>query len=167
MSNPEQAQFISVWDREAQSTLAVLRALPATHYDLRPDAGGRSLGELGWHMTEIDAYISDGVANGAFDFAKKLPGLERPRTVGELAPGYERVHRDSVARIAAMSGEAFNAQVDFMGHPMRAADILWMAIVQHAIHHRGQLVLLCRIAGGMPPGLYGPTREQMAAMQRA
>ena len=30
----------------------------------------------------------------------KVPGLERPRTVEELAPGYERVHADSVARIS-------------------------------------------------------------------
>ncbi len=166
MSHPEQAAFLATWDREAQSTLAVLRSLPATHYDLRPDAEGRSLGELGWHMAEIDAYIADGVVNGEFDFAQKLPGLERPRTVGELAPGYERVHRDWAARVASMSAADFDRKIDFMGHPMRAADILWGAIVQHAIHHRGQLVLMCRIAGGTPPGLYGPTREAMAAMRR-
>jgi uncharacterized damage-inducible protein DinB len=44
-------------------------------------------------------------------------------------------------------------------------DILWDAIVAHGIHHRGQLILMCRLAGGQVPGLYGPTREEMAAMR--
>jgi len=33
------------------------------------------------------------------------------------------------------------------------------------IHHRGQLVMMCRLAGGTPPGIYGPNREEMAAMR--
>ena len=34
---------------------------------------------------------------------------------------------------------------------------------RHGIHHRGQLSLMCRLAGG--PGLYGPNREKTAAMR--
>jgi uncharacterized damage-inducible protein DinB len=33
------------------------------------------------------------------------------------------------------------------------------------VHHRGQLALMCRLAGGQAPGLYGPNREEMAAMR--
>jgi APA family basic amino acid/polyamine antiporter len=39
--------------------------------------------------------------------------------------------------------------------------VLWSLVLMHNIHHRGQLVLMCRLAGGMPPGVFGPTREQM------
>jgi uncharacterized damage-inducible protein DinB len=38
-------------------------------------------------------------------------------------------------------------------------------IISHGIHHRGQLTLMCRLAGGQAPGLYGPNREEMAAMR--
>jgi uncharacterized damage-inducible protein DinB len=38
-------------------------------------------------------------------------------------------------------------------------------LLSHLIHHRGQLVLMTRLAGGTPPGMYGPTREEMAAMK--
>jgi uncharacterized damage-inducible protein DinB len=44
---------------------------------------------------------------------------------------------------------------------MTVRDVLWIEILHHTIHHRGQLALLCRMAGGFPPGLYGPNREEM------
>jgi uncharacterized damage-inducible protein DinB len=33
-------------------------------------------------------------------------------------------------------------------------------VLLHNVHHRGQLMTLCRMAGGTPPAVYGPTREQ-------
>ena len=42
---------------------------------------------------------------------------------------------------------------------------MWNYILAHGIHHRGQLTLMCRLAGGQCPGLYGPNREEMAAMR--
>ena len=53
----------------------------------------------------------------------------------------------------------------FNGQPMRIRDILWGAVISHGTHHRGQLSLMCRLAGGCSPGLYGPNREEMAAMR--
>jgi uncharacterized damage-inducible protein DinB len=50
---------------------------------------------------------------------------------------------------------------------MTIRDILWNAMMSHGIHHRGQLTLMCRLAGGQAPGLYGPNREEMAAMRAA
>jgi len=48
---------------------------------------------------------------------------------------------------------------------MTIREVLWDALLHHLIHHRGQLVLMCRMAGGSPPGLYGPNREQMAEIR--
>ena len=64
MPTNELEMFLSAWEREAESTLKLLRALPAGQYDFRPDASGRSLGELGWHLAEGDAYMSYGIEAG-------------------------------------------------------------------------------------------------------
>jgi uncharacterized damage-inducible protein DinB len=165
MSMTEQAQFLAAWQQETQSTVKLLQALPVNQYDFRPDATGRSLGELAWHLAEIDGYISEGVVARRFDFSLKLPGLERPRSVAALAEGYTRVHAESVARIAALSPADFDRPVPFMGHDLRAGDILWSVLLMHLVHHRGQLALMCRLAGGVPPGLFGPSREEMAALR--
>ena len=71
--------FFHAWDKETDGTLALLRALPADQYDLRPDSGGRSLGELAWHLAEVDAYVSLGIERRSFAFDGKPPHIERPR----------------------------------------------------------------------------------------
>lgn len=95
----ELEMFLDSWDREAANAVKVLQALPPAQYDFRPDAGGRSLGELAWHLAEGDAYISYGIERGEFTMNAKPPNIERPRTVEALAPGYELVHREAAARI--------------------------------------------------------------------
>ena len=57
-------RFLTVWETETDRTLQLLRALPASQYDFRPDAGGRSLGELAWHLAEGDAYMRFAQSSG-------------------------------------------------------------------------------------------------------
>lgn len=163
----EQEQFLQTWEMEAQKTLEVLRTLPSDQYDFRPDPKGRSIGEMAWHLAEGDAYMTFGIENG-FAPGMKPPGLERPRTIAELAPGYERIHRDAVARVKKLGPADYDRAVPFFdGNPMTIRDILRSAVLHHNIHHRGQLMLLCRQAGSAPPGVYGPNREEMAKMMEA
>jgi uncharacterized damage-inducible protein DinB len=157
--------FLNAWDREAASTARLLRALPAGQYDFRPDAGGRSLGELAWHLAEGDAYMSHGIERGDFSMGVKPPNIERPRTIEELAPGYERIHREAAARIRKLRPEDLDRKLPFFVGEEPIRDILWTYIISHMIHHRGQLSLMCRLAGGASPGVYGPNREEMAAMR--
>ena len=158
-------RFRTVWDMEAQLTIKVLEALPPTQYDFRPDAGGRSLGELAWHLSEIEGYTSYGIAKGAVTFQDTPPNLQRPREILLLAPGYRRVHEEAVARLADLTEAQLDREMQFADQRMPLRNILWGPILMHLIHHRGQLSLLCRLAGGTAPGIYGPNREEMAAMR--
>ena len=162
MAANELDQFIKVWEHEAQKTAGLLRALPASQYDFRPDPQGRSLGELAWHLCEGDAYITHGIEQGAFKPESRPPGIERPRKVEELAPGYERVHRDAVARIRKLKPADLDRSMTFFSMPaMTIRELLWNMVLLHGVHHRGQLSLMCRLAGARPTALYGPTREEM------
>ena len=168
MPTNELEMFLNAWERDTEGTLKLLKALPASQYDFRPDAGGRSLGELAWHLAEGDAYMTFGIENGRFDMSARPPNIERPRTVEGLAPGFERIHKDAVARVRKLTPEDLDRQIPFFGGqnlPIR--DILWGMIIAHGTYHRGQLSLMCRLAGGQAPGLYGPNREETAAMRAA
>ena len=161
-------EFSRQWERETDGTLALLRALPPNQYDFRPDAGGRSLGELAWHLAEVDAYVSLGVERGEFRFDVKPPHIERPRQVEALAEAFRVVHQDAVARVARLRAPDIDLEIRYAdGNLWTIRDLLWRKLLLHAVHHRGQLTLLCRLAGGVPPGFFGRTREESAPQRAA
>ena len=157
--------FRATWNAEAERTIQLLEALPAGQYDFRPDPKGRSIGEMAWHLSEIDACLTFGIAAGRFLYEDEPPNLKRPRELALLAPGYRRIHEDALARLAKLTAADLNRTVQFFdGRQLTLRDILWNELLHHLIHHRAQLVLLVRMAGGTPPGLYGPNREEMQAI---
>jgi len=157
-------RFLAIWEYETQGTLKLLRALPNDKYDFRPDAEGRSLGELAWHLAEGDAYITQGIDTGVFFGSEKPAHIDRPKTIDGIVSGFELVHSDALARMKKLTGADLDRTVNFFGTPMPIRDVMWGYVIRHGVHHRGQLSIICRLAGGQPPGLYGPNREEMAAM---
>jgi len=165
-SHDEMDRFRACWNAEAERTLRLLEALPEDQYDFRPDPQGRTLGQMAWHLSEIDACLSFGIAAGRFRFEDEPPDLKRPREIRLLAPGYRRVHQQAVARLETLADDRLDDTVTFFdGRRLTLREVLWNELLHHLIHHRGQLALLCRMAGGRPPGLYGPNREEMRELQ--
>ena len=158
--------FRAAWNAEVNDTLRLLEALPADQYDFRPDPKGRSIGEMAWHLSEIDACLSYGIALRRFRFEDEPPDLKRPREIKQLAPGYRRIHEQAVARLESLTDDQLDEIVTYFdGRPVTIRRVLWNELLRHLVHHRAQLVLLCRQAGGTPPGFYGPNREEMQAIQ--
>jgi uncharacterized damage-inducible protein DinB len=158
--------FLNFWDAEAEKSVAVMRALPADGYDFRPDPAGRSLGELAWHLAEVDGYTTYGIEQGTFTFSVRPPGIERPKSLEALAPAYERVHAKAVQRIRHLGPADLDGKLrHFTGNELSIRELLWGAVLFHLIHHRGQLSILCRLAGGTVPGIFGPNREEMARLR--
>ncbi len=160
----ELEEFSICWDEQTDRTIALMRALPPDQYDFRPDGGGRSLGELAWHLAEVEAYVSLGIERGDVRLDVKPAHIERPRTVGELAPAFRVVHDEAAARIARLQISDLDRQIrDPGGRQCSIRNALWDKMLMHVAHHRGQLMILCRLAGGVPPALFGPTREELGS----
>jgi uncharacterized damage-inducible protein DinB len=159
---PEIEQFLNTGEMESRMTAKLLRTLPPDHLDFRPDPKGRSLAELAWHLAEIEAIMTTIAVHQ--NFHGPLPaGLERPETAAELADGYERIHREAVERIRGLRIEDLGVEFPFFGGgTIRVRDVLRFPLLHHLIHHRGQLMMLIRMAGGVPSRVYGPNREDGA-----
>lgn len=154
--------FIEIWERESAKTKMLLESLPRDAYDFRPDAEGRSLGEMAWHVAEPEGHGTVAIERGGFSRENRPPGIERPRTIAELPAAYERVHRDALERLRKLKMEDLDRTITFFnGQPIAVRNVLWDFMLLHAIHHRGQLTLLCREAGGRPAVMFGATRETM------
>lgn len=165
--NNELETFLEIWERECAKTKSLLESLPPDAYDFRPDAEGRSLGEMAWHVAEPEAHGSFAIERGGFSRETRPPGIERPRAIAELAPAYERLHRDALERLRKLKADDLDRSITFFnGKPITIRSVLWDFMLLHAVHHRGQLTLLCREAGGRPAVMFGANRETMPLPKR-
>ena len=137
---------------------------PTADREIRTDSDQTELDRRASIRLELaQGYFS----RGQFNMTDRPPNMERPRTVEALAPGFERMHQEAVARIRPLSIADLDRELPFFGRQVSIREILWDMIILHGVHHRGQLALMCRLAGGDAPGLYGPNREETAAMRAA
>jgi uncharacterized damage-inducible protein DinB len=156
----EKEMLLAVWEREFRTTLKVMKSYPKEHLDLKPAEKSRKAADLLWTFVAEEHVIGD-VTKGSIDFMnmpKPLSGL------GEIIAAYESTHAGVVEKVKAMSDEEFQSQMPFMVGPrkpgmMRRADVLWL-MVMDSVHHRGQLSVYLRMAGGKVPSIYGPTADE-------
>jgi uncharacterized damage-inducible protein DinB len=166
MSAHEMESFLKTWEYEADLTRQLLRTLPKDQLEFRPDPAGRSLGELAWHLAALEAIMSTIAVHR--DFHARPEGLERPSGAEQIAEGYDRLHREAVERVRGIAPEDLNQTFPFvLGQTISVGRVLWIPLLHHLIHHRGQLMMLIRMAHGTPSRIYGPNREDEAAMRAA
>ncbi len=152
--------FLDYLDKVHQRTMRVARCLPRDKLDWTYREGKFSLGDLARHIATINRYM----------FAETIQG-KTSRYAGcgkELADGYEdvlmfmeRLHRESVEIFSRLSNEDLNRRC---ATPDGASITVWKwlrAMVEHEIHHRGQIYIYLAILGVPTPPLYGLTSEQV------
>lgn len=157
----ERDQFIQTWEREFQTTLKVLKAYPADKLDLKPAEKSKSARDLLFVFANEQHFFSQ-ILDGALDFTSSAP--QPPATLEEIVSATEKGNAALVARINAMPDASFNESVVFpvapkTMQPVRKMNLSWMMLMD-SIHHRGQLSVYIRLAGGKVPSIYGPTADE-------
>lgn len=155
--------LLNDFEYEAQTTLNVLGAVPPGRLDYRPDGKSKSGLGLARHLALEDAWLLNGIADGAF-----TPPPDDSDACGVMTPAdavarYQASVPAALARVRAMSGEKLAGTIDFLGMmQMPAVSFLSMAL-KHSVHHRGQLSTYLRAMGGAVPGIYGPSADTATA----
>jgi uncharacterized damage-inducible protein DinB len=157
----EKEMFLKNWEREVQTTLKILRAYPADKLDLKPAPKSKSARELAFVFAGEQA-MADMAIKGKIEFPETEPSP--PKTMNEIISAFEQSVKANMARVKAMSDAEYNSMVGFFVAPktpgqVRKADVLWLTL-NDMIHHRGQLSVYLRMAGGKLPSIYGPTADE-------
>ena len=159
----------TVWEGEFPATCAVIAAVKDDNRSYKPDPKSRTAWELATHLATADVWFVDSITKGAFewnpDAAKQAES--QFKSVNDIVTFYKKTFPEKLAALRALPAEKSTETLDFFGMmKMSRAQFVGFAN-NHSIHHRGQLSLMCRLAGGEAPGLYGPNREETAAMRAA
>jgi uncharacterized damage-inducible protein DinB len=156
------APFIEYYKRIRFRTTEVISLIPEENIEWTYAAGKFTLGDIIRHIATIERYM----------YAENMLG--RPSTYpgcsSDLAAGYSntvaflnKLHLESLAIFAGMSPA--NLQEKCIT-PGGAAITKWKwlrAMVEHEIHHRGQLFIYLGILGIKTKPIYGLTSEEVFA----
>jgi uncharacterized damage-inducible protein DinB len=162
------AELLAAFDREAATTRRVLERVPESKVGFRPHPRSWTLGELAVHLSNIPLWAAFALEQARLDLDP--PGgrpLEPPRfesaaaalasfdaNVARARAAFARVaDADLLAEWALLKGG-----VTLMRMP-RAA-VLRAMVLDHGIHHRGQMTVYLRLCDVPVPAIYGPTADE-------
>ncbi len=157
------SDFTMVWKNETQATLKVMRSLTDASLACKVSPEGRTLGTLAWHVVvtlpEMMKAAGAPVVGPAYD-------SPAPAKAADIACEFERCANAIATGLPKAWNDAMLAdRIPMYGEQWPRGGALF-ALIVHQAHHRGQMTVLMRQAGLAVPGVYGPSREEWAAMGR-
>ena len=162
------ASLLPELDQEMEKTRKVLERLPMDRFDWKPHEKSFSLGDLGNHTARIFGWGIETMVTESFDLEPEEGDPPQPpvaRNVEDLLRAFDDGATRFRGAVAEASDEAFMAPwtLHRKGQPLftlpRMAVIRTM-ILNHLIHHRGQLSVYLRLQDVPVPALYGPSADE-------
>ena len=143
---------------ESAVTAKVLASIPEGKLDYKPDEKSRTAGEIAWHTAVAEKLFLDGIVAGEFNWDESA--VPPAKSGQEFADWYRENVPPSIAKVKALDGEALSKVIPFFGvfHLPAAAYLNFM--LNHTIHHRGQLSASLRAMGGKVPSIYGGSADE-------
>ena len=154
----DKERYMQVLEWEHATTLKVMKAFPAGKLSFKPHERSLSAGEVMMRFAG-EQMIMASLPSGGFE-APPAEGPKQEMTLDQILNVFEQGFREVHKALAGLSEEDFNNKMtSFFGMKMKMADAFWIP-VKDQIHHRGQLSVYIRLAGGKVPSIYGPSADE-------
>ena len=159
-SGSQVAAFLEYYEKVRGRTSRVVDCIPADRVDWTWREGKFTLGDLVRHIAAIERYM---YAENVQGKPSRYPGHGR-----ELADGlpavrgfFDRTHAESIEIFGRLTdADLAGKSVTPAGAPITTSK--WLrAMVEHEIHHRGQIYMYLAMLGVPTPPIYGLTSEQV------
>ncbi len=151
------------YDAEMATTRRLLERLPSDRLDWKPHAKSRSLGELATHVTELPRFGMR-IEKDRFQIgSEKAPSM---KTAAEYVARFDENVAGGRAAIAGTSDTAMDEEFPVVKpdgtvfFALKRRSILRRVLLNHSIHHRGQLSVYLRELDVPLPSVYGPTADE-------
>ena len=153
------------FDHEMAVTRKVLERVNDAQFGWRPHEKSMSLGRLATHVAEIPHWGRTILTEPEFNMVE---GENTPRSAATTAEVLT-LFDGQVKTVRALLAPRTDAELmstwtfkqngqELFGMPRAAAWRSW--VMNHLIHHRGQLSVYLRQTGSKVPGIYGPSADE-------
>jgi uncharacterized damage-inducible protein DinB len=149
--------FIETAEREFATTLKLIKAFPGDKLDFKPHERSNSARAL--FMTFlVECELMKKVTS---DSMKEWSGMDAYNrdSLLEFADSFELMISEVLTAVRNLGEEKAQEMFTGFGSEQSKINGLWMMLFDQ-IHHRGQLSVYIRLAGGRVPQTYGPTADE-------
>lgn len=154
-------EFYKDWAYESSATLKLLNLLTDESLNQKVTPDSRSLGFLANHLahTIVEMPAHTGLQTKADGISEKVPSSAK-----EIAEIYKKASDSLIEEIKKNWNDKTLEQEDNMYGEIWKRGYTLYCLILHQTHHRGQMTVLMRQAGLKVVGMYGPAKEEWAAM---
>ena len=154
------------FDREMGQTRKVLDRVPDGQFDWRPHPTSFTLGRLAEHLTEMPLWATTTMAQGGIDVLTPRPAeYQSPTNRAEVMAMFDANLRTARANVAGRSDGEFDAPWTLKAggkdvFTMPKGSVMRSFVLNHMVHHRGQMTVYLRMLGVPIPSIYGPSGDE-------
>ncbi len=148
--------LLRLFRKEFATTLKVLRAYPPDKLEFSPHERSSNARKV-MSTFVLEMYLIQSYAFGKNIDRSKL-STYKPDSLQVLISDFEKQSGDVLAGLDILPETEMKRQIEFAGIKMSAAEFMLMMLFDQ-IHHRGQLSVYIRMAGGKVPAIYGPSAD--------
>ncbi|HQU90980.1 MAG TPA: DinB family protein [Pyrinomonadaceae bacterium] len=166
-SNTIGSAFLAELEQEAKVAREVLSRVPAEKFDWKPHEKSMSFGKLASHVAEMVSWTGPTLDHPELDFAKMEYKPFEPKTTEELLEFFDKNLAEAVQVLKNMTDDRFiepwslrNGEAVYFTMPKVVA--MRSFVMNHIIHHRGQLSVYLRLNDIAVPSMYGPSADEGA-----
>lgn len=153
----------TIWKMEAEKTLLIFDAIPDGASGAAVTPEHRDLRRLAWHCCETIAEMPANMGLHVKGFPGEPWKTPPPATMAEIRKVYALLSENFLGALKGLNDMALAMTYPYYGMTWTGAFALFV-MVTHQSHHRGQMTVVMRQAGLKVPGVYGPAKEDWAAM---
>lgn len=154
--------FLDYWEKIRGRTRRVIACIPPDRFDRSHRPGAWTFADLIRHLAGTERWMfAENVAGRQSAYPGHGPELAR--TPEQVLDYLERAHAEAVDVFAALTPEDLRRKCGTPGGIELTAWKWLRAMVEHEIHHRGQIYLMLGSLGVETPPLYGLTEEEVRA----
>jgi uncharacterized damage-inducible protein DinB len=153
----DKERFLQTFEFEHGNTVKAMKAFPADKLAWRAHERSMSVRELMFRFIG-EQMIWSVLPTTGFPAPTKEPPMPE-LSLDQLIDTFEKGYQDVRTVLHAIPEADFNSKSTiFFGRPMKLSDACWL-LLKDQIHHRGQLSVYIRLAGGKVPSIYGPSAD--------
>lgn len=154
------ADFLKMWEGESEKTQRMFDALTDKSLSQAVASDHRTLGRVAWHIVTT---IPEMMALTGLKLEIMVdPGTPVPSVAKEIAQAYRALSGALAEEIGRTWNDQTLAIEDETYGERWSRRFTLTVLINHQIHHRGQMTVLMRQAGLRVPGIYGPAMEDWA-----